>query len=66
MNNSAVNIYNGGVVPIGSAMPFATTKSGAYITAAIVDAAIKAYVMSPIAIMKSVYTTVVTPIARCP
>jgi hypothetical protein len=66
MNNSTVNINHRCIIPENVAGPYATRKSDAEITAAIVDAAVKANARSPITHVIQVNIVIPSPITGSP
>jgi hypothetical protein len=66
MNNCAIYIDDGRIIPERISLPSAAAETGAIITVTIVYAAIKTDMRSPVTMMKTIITTGISPISRRP
>jgi len=66
VNHCGIDIHHGGIVPEVPAMPFPAYKSRTSVAIAIIDAAIKTDMRSPIAAVPAIDAARVTPVTRCP
>jgi len=66
MNYGSIYIYYCCIVPEAISLPFSAGKSYSEETAAVVDAAVKTNVATPVARMINIYTAFIIPIARRP
>jgi hypothetical protein len=66
MDNSGIYPYNSSVIPEMVAVPSSASKTITTVAVAIVNAAIKTYMRSPVAHMEPIRSTFITPIGRRP
>jgi AmiR/NasT family two-component response regulator len=66
MDDGDVNIRNRFVVSEAPAIPIATVIAPARIAEAVIDAAVEAYMVTPIAAVPTIPSLIEIPIGRCP
>ena len=66
MNDGSIDVHYRCVITKGSSLPHATSKTNTTISKAVIHAAIKAYMSTPITAMPPVISSGIAPITRCP